>query len=48
MTCFNLMLRPTPLAGPGRKIGSRFVCSTSAAGALYLGRESKIISFPQD
>src|SRR5262245_55604236 len=30
------MLRPTPLVGPRRNSGSRFVCSSSAAGALYL------------
>ncbi len=30
------MLRPRPLAGPGRNIGSRSICWSSAAGALYL------------
>src|SRR5262249_53587181 len=30
------MLRPRPLAGPGRNIGSRYICWSSAAGALYL------------
>src|SRR5262245_4289152 len=30
------MLRPTPLAGAGRNSGSRSICSSSAAGALYL------------